>query len=407
MICNYCIGFTLLLCTTLITIKKIRPISPGMRKTVFRREKSDPATEMKLRKEIGRLNREISALKIIRDDYREVVEHAIEMIFKLDPKGNFFFTSAEFGRALGYEDGELIGRHFTTIIHPDFLAGCNEAFAVLIQYGKAAENLNFQVKHVNGSYKWVNCSAMCLFTNGRPSHIIGFAHEITELVRTHELLEIENKRYIDATKAVAQAVVDAQEKERAEIGYELHDNVNQILSTCRLYLDLAKNNETDRLQLIAKSSEGITNAVSEIRKISRSLVPSSISDLGLTASIEDLVDSIEATRALNVAFTYEGDIEHAICDKRKLMLFRIIQEQVTNVLKHAQASGLSIKLFVDKSFITLSISDNGRGFDKEAVKLKKGVGLHNIANRAELFNGTVNMITSPGKGCILNVVIPL
>jgi PAS domain S-box-containing protein len=329
------------------------------------------------------------------------------MIFKLDPQGNFYFTSAEFGRALGYKDGALIGQHFSTIVHPDYLVGCNEAFGMLIEFGKAEENLNFQVKHVNGNYKWVNCSATCLFVNGRPSHIIGFAHEITELVRTHELLALENKRYIEATKAVAQAVVDAQEKERAEIGYELHDNVNQILSTARLYLDLAKNNETDRITLITKSAEGIANAVSEIRKISRSLVPASIGDLGLVPSIEDLVESLKSIKTLKVEFHYEGEIEATVTDKRKLMLFRIIQEQVTNVLKHAEASLLFIELIVDKSFINLSISDNGKGFDKEAVKIKKGVGLHNIANRAELFNGTVKLVTSSGKGCKLKIVIPV
>jgi signal transduction histidine kinase len=173
-----------------------------------------------------------------------------------------------------------------------------------------------------------------------------------------------------------------------------------------LYLDLAVINDDDRVSLIKRSSEGLANAVNEIRKISQSLVPASLNDLGLIASVQDLADSIMATGNLNVEFYHIGDIE-SISAKRKLVLFRIIQEQVTNVMKHAQASQLFIELVSDPKTISLSISDNGKGFDKEKIKGKKGVGLYNIANRAELFNGKVTIITSPGKGCKLNIHIPI
>lgn len=392
----------------MLFIKKFRPISASKTDVLALKTRNSGAIERRLQRRIEELARENAALRLISNDYREVVEHAIEMIFKLDPFGQFTFTSAEFGRALGYLNNELVGEHFLTIIHPDDVQQCVEAFKVLTEFGKAAENLNFQVKHFDGTYRWVNCSTRCLFDEeGRPTYCIGFAHNITELVNSQQMLAVENKRYIEATKAVAQAVVDAQEKERAEIGYELHDNVNQILSTAKLYLDLAKSDERQRIALIAKSSQSIYNAISEIRQISRSLVPGSISDLGLTASITDLVESIQLTKTIVVEFRHKGDIDANITDKCKLMIFRIIQEQVTNVLKHAEASALLIKLYADEDSVNLSVSDNGKGFDKEAVKAKKGMGLYNIANRTELFNGTLNIVSSPGKGCKLNIHIPM
>ena len=183
--------------------------------------------------------------------------------------------------------------------------------------------------------------------------------------------------------------------------------MNHILSTARVFLDLARNDENERLNLIERSALNISNAVSEIRRISRSLVPASLSDLGLILSIEDLVDSIQIAKAIKVEFYHSGDVEKSISEKGKLMLFRIIQEQVTNVLKHADATQMVIELIVDCSAISLSITDNGKGFDIEKVKTKKGVGLHNIANRTELFNGKMNMVTSPGNGCKLNIIIPL
>jgi PAS domain S-box-containing protein len=479
----------------------------------------------------------------MKSDYREIVEHATEIIFKLDASGTFYFVSAEFGRVLGYTTEHLSGKHFASIVHPDDLQLCMETFDVLKEFGKADDNICFRVKHQNGQYKWVDCSAVCLFdANGNPTHSIGFAHDITHMKNVVEELRFSEERYrslfealgegavlidstgtviasnrcaeqifgvgkegmrdlntfrvnwkffhedgseyplhthpscitlqtgkplknmimgvmrldenvtwisintepiyyslnrekpdavvasfaditqakkdkeeilrnqqlyIEATKTVAQAVVDAQEKERAEIGYELHDNVNQILSTARVFLDLARNDGKERLHLIERSASNISNAVSEIRRISRSLVPASLNDLGLILSIEDLVDSIRIAKTIKVEFYHSGDIESSVSEKGKLMLFRIIQEQVTNVLKHAEATNLVIELMVDSGAISLAITDNGKGFDIEKVKTKKGVGLYNIANRTELFNGKMNMVTTPGNGCKLNINIPL
>ncbi|RYZ19632.1 MAG: sensor histidine kinase [Sphingobacteriales bacterium] len=215
------------------------------------------------------------------------------------------------------------------------------------------------------------------------------------------------KQELDKQKMVAQAVVDAQEKERAEIGKELHDNVNQILSTAKLYLELARSDEDQRLNLIKRSADNIFDAINEIRAISRSLVPPSIGDLGILVSIQDLIENIRATKKLHVEFYHSEGIEAAINEKQQLMLFRIIQEQVNNVLKHAEAVNLIIELMVDGPIVDLTISDDGKGFDKENNKNKRGVGLNNIASRTELFNGKVNLITSPGKGCTLNIHIPI
>ncbi len=89
------------------------------------------------------------------------------------------------------------------------------------------------------------------------------------------------------------------------------------------------------------------------------------------------------------------------------MLFRIIQEQVNNVLKHAEASNLIIALITDGDTIDLTISDDGNGFEPEMIRSKKGVGLSNITSRAELFNGKVNITTAPRQGCTLNINIPI
>ncbi|HET9277006.1 MAG TPA: sensor histidine kinase, partial [Flavitalea sp.] len=236
------------------------------------------------------------------------------------------------------------------------------------------------------------------------TRLVGSMMDITERKELEKRLL---KQEVHRQKLVAQAVVNAQEKERAEIGKELHDNVNQILSTARLYLELAKSDEKERISLIKRSYDNIYDAINEIRSISRSLVPPSIGDLGLIESIEDLAENIRATKKLYVEFCYGGDIDELLGQKQKLMLFRIIQEQVNNVLKHANASNIIIELMIDGHMINLAVSDDGKGFDFEEVKDNKGVGLHNIASRTELFNGKINIVTAPNKGCKLNIHVPI
>jgi signal transduction histidine kinase len=217
------------------------------------------------------------------------------------------------------------------------------------------------------------------------------------------------KQQVDKQKLIAQAVVNAQEKERAEIGKELHDNVNQILSTAKLYLELAETDDKSRIDLIKRSTNNISDAINEIRTISRSLVPPSIGDLGLIDSVQDLVENIKATRRLHVEFYYSGTIDDILDEKRKLMLFRIIQEQVNNVLKHAAAKNLVIELIADSEghAVDLTISDDGKGFELDKVRSKKGVGLSNIASRAQLFNGSVHIVTALGEGCKLKINVPI
>jgi PAS domain S-box-containing protein len=343
------------------------------------------------------------AVLVDRQGVIRAANRSAERIFNVPREYLLNISTFELQNGCIHEDGTV----FPIEEHPS---------ATTLRTGQSFKDVVLGVQRPEEPTKWISINTEPIYytdKNGLPDAVIVSFTDITqakldreELHRNQQLLAMENARYIRATKAVAQAVVDAQEKERAEIGFELHDNVNQILSTVRLYLDHARLNEEERVALIEKSSMGISDAVSEIRRICHSLVPASLMDIGLVASVEDLVESVRVTGHLNVEFYHRGEIER-LPEQSKLVLFRIIQEQVTNVLKHAEASQLVIELIIDDSIISLSISDNGKGFDNESGKMKKGVGLYNISNRTELLNGKINIITAPGRGCKLNILIPI
>ncbi len=263
----------------------------------------------------------------------------------------------------------------------------------------------YRFRKADGNFVLVLDRGFLIYSqDGTINRMVGSMQDITEKREMERQLL---KQQLGRQQIIAQAVVDAQEKERADIGKELHDNVNQILSTARLFLDLARTDENERFNLIKRSTQNISDAINEIRNISRSLVPGSIGDLGIIESINDLMETVKATRKLHVEFYHEGEADKLLDDKQKLMLFRIIQEQVNNVLKHAEARNLVIELVVYDEGIDLTISDNGIGFELDKVKNKKGVGLYNISSRAELFNGKVNIVTSPGNGCKMNIHVPI
>jgi len=237
---------------------------------------------------------------------------------------------------------------------------------------------------------------------GNIVHIISSLQNITERKNLQQKLLTDG---INQQKALTQATLDGQEKERLEIGKELHDNIGQQLTTTKLYLDMARSASAgqpdEMLNLAIKSITGIIN---EVRGISRSLVPHTLGDLGLADSIYDLVETINRTLPLAIELTDVDYVEANTPGNQKLMLFRIVQEQLNNIVKHSGASSVHITISNKKGVLVLQIVDNGKGFD--GAKTKKGLGLINIKNRAEIFGGTAQISSTPGQGCTVKITIP-
>ncbi|RYY24837.1 MAG: PAS domain S-box protein [Chitinophagaceae bacterium] len=352
-------------------------------------------------------NRADARIRQVNERYLLATRATNDAIWDWDFASNLLYRSDGYSNLFGYHSGQpLPVIDWENNIHPEDRARVMQGLNIFIE---KADHKNwedeYRFKRYDGKYVQVYDRGFLIYNQeGKVSRMVGSMQDVTE---KRQLEKQVLKQELDKQKLVAQAVVDAQEKERAEIGKELHDNVNQILSTAKLYMELARSDEKERMNLINRSAENIRDAINEIRTISRSLVPPSIGDLGIIASVQDLLEDVRATRKLKAEFYFTRDIEQVITEKQQLMLFRIIQEQVNNVLKHADATILTIELMVDGDLADLTISDNGKGFDQQNNKMKRGVGLKNIASRTQLFNGEVKLITEPGNGCTLHILIPV
>jgi len=259
-------------------------------------------------------------------------------------------------------------------------------------------DVEYRFRRENGDYAHIYDRGYILRNKeGKAYRMIGAAQDVTEKKKLEEEL-------LNQQKAITQATISTQEKERTEISKELHDNVNQVLTTTKLYLDLAIANPDLKDELIAKSSKNVISVITEIRKLSQSLMIPSLEDLGLLDSIEDLVESINATKRIHAVFLHEKIDETALNENQKLTLFRITQEALNNIVRHANATRTTIELSNNKKRVQLTIKDNGKGFD--SFSAKKGAGLNNIRNRVYLLSGQLTINTHPGKGCALVVELP-
>jgi PAS domain S-box-containing protein len=225
-------------------------------------------------------------------------------------------------------------------------------------------------------------------------------NDVTDRIRLEKELALQHRL---KQQQITEVVLDAQERERFELGQELHDNINQILATSKLYLDVAIEEREPRIELLDKSRKNISMAIEEIRKLSHELITPSLNDLGLVQTIRELIRSIQSVKRMKIRLDVAGLDEDELQPEQKINIYRIIQEQLNNILKHAQANNVDIELHNVQEQVSLRLTDDGKGFDPRIRR--KGVGISNIISRAELYNGKVEIESAPGKGCQLVVIL--
>jgi signal transduction histidine kinase len=230
----------------------------------------------------------------------------------------------------------------------------------------------------------------------QPVRVIGAIADITEKKKAAELI-------LNQQQYTAEAVLMAQERERTALGEELHDNINQILSAAKLFLEVAAHEPDKTPEFLERGKNHVLTAIEEIRKLSKKLVAGNVEGMGLRPSIDHLIADLKVVQKVDISLEIDDIDESELSVSQKITIFRIIQEQLNNILKHANAQHVNIRLKSDEGHVHLHINDDGRGFDMKARK--KGVGLSNMLNRVRLYNGKIDIDAAPGKGCRLNVVL--
>jgi PAS domain S-box-containing protein len=321
-----------------------------------------------------------------------------------DPKHQITWVNEAFSRITGYESEEVMGKPAGEVFDgpgtdQDII---DEVRRKLVRREPFhIEVLNYKK---NGDTYWseVNCQPV-FGANGELLHFFSIARDITERKRLQERLDAEKRQ---RQQMITAAAIKAQESERALVSQELHDNVNQVLTTVKLYTELCRDGIGDRDELMDKSLRLLQHSISEIRSLSKRLSAPSLGNIKLRDSVKELLDAVSATNKICVCLDTEAieDLVHVDQDVH-LAIYRILQEQLTNILKHAGAGNVWVSFNRSGRNLELRIHDDGKGFDPR--RQRQGIGITNMMTRAESVQGFLQIDTAPGQGCTLMMRVPV
>lgn len=299
----------------------------------------------------------------------------------------------------GYTRSELAA-HTIKDIRPE-----EEVSSIIAFAKKASAEEQFQVtrlwkhKTKNGAIIYMQVSSQKISYKNRAA-ILAIAIDVSEKKMLELKLEEERKQ---KEQEITKAVLTAQENEKEFIGRELHDNVNQILASAKLYIGLSKRHTQD--PALDNAEEFVGKAIDEIRFLSHSLIAPSFQKNSFIEGIEKIISALETATDLHFTKQYNSIDYTDVPETVQLTMYRTVQEQMTNIVKHAKATHVLIQTLRNENRLTLLIEDDGTGFDLH--KKTMGVGLVNIQTRASLCNGILQVSSSPGNGCKLQLIFTL
>lgn len=230
--------------------------------------------------------------------------------------------------------------------------------------------------------------------------ILYFNNRKGQLLRERQLMKIEFERQL------LEARLEMQEHTFNFISEEIHDNVGQVLSLAKVQLNIMDQKPVIDRSMIGEVKISISKALTELRDIARSLSTERIRTFDLVQSVEEEVKRIQRSGLISASLDVQG-VTQDLGDHFKIILFRLIQECLQNIVKHAQASELFISIDNSDHRLTILIRDNGVGFDVETqLQQNSGLGLKNMINRAKLIGGQITIRSAPGNGTTTQIQLP-
>ncbi len=295
------------------------------------------------------------------------------------------------------------------LIHPDDQERVYQSLEFFMEVkGNELKELEYRLKDSYGNWHWIKCRKTVFKRDekGIPIQLIGLSHDITESKKLEE--ESINFKLMQQ-KEISNAILQTQEEERKRIAEALHNGLGQVLYGAKLSLNILdpdKNDlKKDNIEIKTTINALLDDAIEATRTISFELMPTVLQDFGLDTVLKDLLRKTlpKASIKYNLSLSglkarMEADVEVAI--------FRIMQELINNVLKHAHATAANIIVNKSSDYISILFADNGAGFNAALTAKIKGFGLRSISNRVKLLNGQLNIESAKGKGTSVSIDIP-
>lgn len=368
--------------------------------------------------ELGQLiagfNRLLDALRQRDDTLRESEQHfrtlanggaALIWTSGLDKRCNYFnepwlrFT----GRSLAQE----MGNGWTEGVHPEDFERCLATYVTAFDQ-RQSFCMDYRLRHADGSYHWISDEGNPRYdSHGQFLGYIGFCMDISERKRSDEMLHASASQL----QMLSRRVLAAQESERRRVAIELHDELGQVLTAIKINLQAHGRFTGQSLaELNAENLAIVDEALRQVRRLALALRPSMLDDLGLVPALRWLAEQTEARSHLVVRFDATG-LQSRLPAEVETACFRIVQESLTNIVRHAGAQQVDITLHQETAALVIAIEDDGRGFDVTAVRRQAlaggSMGVLGMQERATLIGGLLELESVVGQGCRVCLRCPL
>lgn len=326
-------------------------------------------------------------LRASEQEYRNLVENISDVIYAVNTEGTMGYVSPAIESFLGYSVPEVLGRPFEAFIHPEDVARVQANHQRLAD-GETPGPNQYRALAKSGEVRWMQVSSQPIHRDGRFQGVQGVLTDITDRVRARE----------QAEQAAATA-------ERERLARELHDSVTQTLYTvasmAEVLPEVWERYPEEGRRGLGSLRHLTRSALAEMRALLLELRPAALAQRRLGELVQQLAEAMEARTPTSIAVTVTGDRE--LPDEVQVALYRIAQEALNNVVKHAQADEATVGLSHEADRTVLWIQDDGRGFEPSAVE-SGGMGLENMNERARGIGAELVLRSQPGEGTEVRVI---
>lgn len=341
--------------------------------------------------------------------YRELFENARDATYVHDLDGRYTSVNRAAEKLSGYTRAEILGKTFTNFVAPEDIENIREQLCRKL-VDEAETSYETEVITKDGRRVAVEVSSHIILENGIPVGVQGTARDIAERKAGEEKLKANS----DQLRALSARLQSAREEEGTRIAREIHDELGSALTALKWDLEemdkmlLASTDVSELARLREKVQAPIKladSAISAIRRIASELRPSVLDDLGLVAAIEWEAQQFQGRTG--IACHCDCSLENVeLSEKQSTAVFRIFQEALTNILRHAQATSVHIKIEKENGCFVLSVSDNGKGINEREKSEEQSLGILGMRERAQLVGGVVEINGVAGKGTVVIVRVP-
>ena len=352
------------------------------------------------------------ALREAEQKYREIFENAGEGIFQSTPEGRYIAANPALARMYGFGSPEEMIRSLQDISRQVYVDPTRrEEFRRQLKEQGAVRGFEHEVFRKDGSRLWISVNARAVRDEqGAIQYYEGTVQDITARKAAEEKLKATSEQL----RALSARLQSAREEEGSRIAREIHDELGSSLTSLKWDLeeiDKQLSTPLEPLALVALREKFQTPmkladlAISAIRKIASELRPSVLDDLGLVAAIEWQAQQFQARTG--IICDCDCSLEKVeLNEEQSTAAFRILQEALTNVLRHAEATRVEIKISRENGYLALSISDNGKGISDSEKSEQQSLGILGMRERAHLIGGEIDIKGFEGKGTVVDLRVP-